>query len=120
MTIYPASRPQRKSIPRNALTGATIFVTAPGGVVFSIDPQFTTTCAERLARFIPDWALSYVAAGDYWIVTARYAETARWVLLITCGTMLRLWAPSYPAALGRLARHGRVEATQRQSDRGVA
>jgi len=119
MTILPPNQSRRKSTPPQRLTDATLFVTAPGGVIFSIDPQHAERCAERLARFIPDWARSYVAAGGYWVVTARYAETARLVLLVTCGTMLRLWAPSYPAALGRLARRGRI-AAQCREERGAA
>jgi hypothetical protein len=120
MTIYPAHRPQRKTTSHKSINSRTIFVTAPGGVLFTIDPQHADPCAERLTRFIPDYACSHVTAGDYWIVTEQYAETARKILLLTTGTMLRLWAPSYAAALGRLAHHGRVTAALRQTDRGAA
>jgi len=113
MTILRPNHSQRKSTSPQRLTNATVFVTAPGGVLFSIDPQHADRCAERLARFIPWFKLSHVANGDYWIVMASHAETARWILLTECGTMLRLWAPSYPAALGRLARRGRIAAQGR-------
>ncbi len=100
--------------PHHRLTTRTLFVTAPGGVVISVAPEHTEAIAERFARLIPTHAIGHVAAGDYWLVTERYAETARRIMLITSGEMLRLWAPSYPAALERLARWGRGETARRQ------
>src|SRR4051812_13156986 len=88
-------------------TRRSVFITTDAGAVFTIEAQFADAAAERLERFIPHWALAHVRAGDYWVVTARFAETARLVLLVTCGSVLRLWSPSYPAALARLARFGR-------------
>jgi len=117
MQTQVSTHPRGKTTPRNALNGSTIFVTAPGGVLFTIDPAYADLCTERLIKFIPDFARAHVAAGDYWIVAEKYAETARKILLLTTGTMLRLWAPSYTAALGRLARRGRIESAQRQADR---
>lgn len=120
MTLYPQNRSRGKTTAHKSLNSSTIFVTASGGALFTIDPQHTDLCTERPTRFIPDYARSHVTAGDYWIVIEQYAETARKILLLTTGTMLRLWAPSYAAALGRLAHHGRIEAVLRQTDRGAA
>jgi hypothetical protein len=86
------------------------FIITPNGALFTVEPEYDDLVAERLARFIPHWALAYIEAGDYWLVVPRFAETARWVLLITCGSLLRMWAESYPAALARLARRARVTA----------
>jgi hypothetical protein len=101
----------RRVTPRNRtrLSTRTRFIIVPGsGALFTVEPQYADLVAERLARYIPGWALVHVEAGDYWLVVPRFAETARWVVLITCGSLLRMWAESYPAALARLARGTRA------------
>ena len=115
MSILPRTAPG--GTPHRPLNTRTVFVTAPGGVVFTVAPEHADLCAERLARFIPHYAIGHVAAGNYFVVTEAYSETARWIVLITAGEMLRLWAPSYPAAVGRLSHHGRVVAAH---GRGLA
>ncbi len=104
----PARRfPVSRSI--NRVTARTRFIIVPGtGALFTVEPEHTALVAERLARFIPGWAIAHVKAGDYWLVVPRYAETARWIVLITCGSLLRMWADSYPDALARLARGTRA------------
>lgn len=82
------------------------FIITPQGALFTIETEYADLVAERLTRFIPRWALVHIEAGDYWLVVPRFAETARWVVLITCGSLLRMWADSYPAALARLAHWG--------------
>ena len=89
------------------LTNRTLFITTPSGVAFTVEPRHSEAIAERLARFLPAYAVGHVANGDYWLVIPKYAETVRLIVLVTTGEMLRLWAASYPAALARLARYGR-------------
>ena len=89
------------------LTNRTLFITTPSGVIFTVEPQHTEAIAECLTRFLPAYAVGHVANGDYWLVTPKYAETVRVIVLVTTGEMLRLWAESYPAALARLAGYGR-------------
>ncbi len=89
------------------LTDRTLFMTTPHGVILTVEPRHAEAVAERLARFLPRWPVGHVAKGDYWIISPRYAETARLLVLVTTGQLLRLWSPSYPHALARLARYGR-------------
>ena len=92
------------------LNTSTVFVVTPHGALFTVDPTHAAAVAARLARFLPGWAFGHVASGDYYLVTPKYAETARLITLVTTGELLRLWSPSYPHALARLARYGRVSA----------
>ena len=84
------------------LTTRTILLTIPTGVIFSVDPTHEAEVIARLHRLIPGWAWSHIEAGGYFIGSPRYAETIRVLLLVSTGTMLRMWAESYPAALARL------------------
>jgi len=103
--LHPGTTPHR-------LTDRTLFVTTPHGVVFSVDPTHAAAVAARLARFLPAYAFGHVASGDYYLVTPKYAETTRLLVLVTTGALLRLWAESYPAALARLANYGRQATTR--------
>jgi hypothetical protein len=89
------------------LNTSTVFVVTPHGALFTIDPTHAEAVADGLTPHIPAWTFGHVARGDYWLVTPRYAETARVLVLATTGALLRLWSPSYPQALARLARYGR-------------
>jgi len=103
--------PFNPSITHPRLTDRTILITTPHGIVLTIDPTHAEAVADRLARFVPAYAFGHVASGDYYLVIPKYAETARILVLVTTGALLRLWAESYPAALARLARYGRGATT---------
>jgi len=90
------------------LADRTILISCPHGALLTVEPRHAEAVAERLARFLPRWAFGHVASGDYYLVTPKYAEAARLIVLVSTGTMLRLGAESYPAALARLAQHGRI------------
>ena len=65
------------------LNTSTVFVITPHGALFTVDPTHAEAVADRLARFVPAWAVGHVATGDYWLVTPRYAETVRLLVLVT-------------------------------------
>ena len=103
---FPSARYGQRGDPHR-LTDRTLFVTTPHGIILTVEPRHAEAVAARLARFVPAYAFGHVTSGDYYLVTAKYAETTRLLVLVTTGALLRLSSPSYPHALARLARYGR-------------
>ena len=102
-----------RTIPeRTRLTDRTLFVTTPHGIILTVEPRHAEAVAARLARFLPAYAFGHVTSGDYYLVTPKYAQTTRLIVLVTTGELLRLWSPSYPHALARLANYGRGTTTR--------